>query len=143
MSDPSLLEVDRLSVSFRVRGRSLLGRKRELHAVIDATFDVQAGATFGLVGESGSGKSTLARAILGLTPSYAGNVRWKGAELREVVRNDRRRFRREVQAVFQDTASSLDPLRTVRSALVEPLRLHFGLRGGARRARVLELLSLV
>ena len=143
MSEPALIEARDLSVRFRVRGGAPLARRRDLHAVVDASFEVRPGETFGLVGESGSGKSTLARALLGLTPGYGGSVRFKGRELRDVLRSERRRYRREVQAVFQDTASSLDPLRTIRSTLGEPLRLHFGLRGRARDQRACELLELV
>jgi peptide/nickel transport system ATP-binding protein len=141
MSEP-LLVVEGLGVEFHVRGHGLWRRAR-LRAVEGASFELHAGQTLGLVGESGSGKSTVARALLGLTDGYQGSIRWKGTELRALLRTQQRGYRRDVQAVFQDTTSSLDPLRTVRSILAEPLRLHGGSTRPEISTRVDELLELV
>ena len=115
MSDPAaLIEVDRLSVSFRGPGGPVA-------AVRDVSFAVRAGETFGIVGESGSGKSTVLRTIAGLVPPSRGAVRIAGETL------GRRRSaaqRRALQFVFQDPYGSLHPRQTVDRILREPLAIH-------------------
>lgn len=101
-------------------------RGRRHRAVDDVTFEVPAGRTVGLVGESGSGKSSIARAIVGLAPATAGKVTFDGEELIGAGQRTAG-VRRNIQMVFQDPYSSLDPHRTVGYSVAEPLR-HYNTR---------------
>jgi peptide/nickel transport system ATP-binding protein len=96
--------------------------------------------TLGLVGESGSGKSTLARTALGLIEPRSGSVRWRGRDLLGLTKRELRAARREMQIVFQDPASSLDPRMTVSEAVSEPLEIH---RLGPRRQRLDQVVELL
>ncbi len=143
MSAP-LLEVERLCVRLPVGPPALLRRRRvELRAVEDVSFHIEAGEALGLVGESGSGKSTIARTIVGLQQASSGSIRLRGQELVGLSRRARFPLRRDMQIVFQDALDSLDPRRRVAEIVAEPLAIHHVARGGARRARVLELLEAV
>nr|WP_196790051.1 ATP-binding cassette domain-containing protein [Streptomyces caniscabiei] len=109
--------------------------------VIDGvSFDIAPGETLGLVGESGSGKTTIGRAILGLTPVNGGEITFRGKTISNVSRARRRKIASDIQVVFQDPYSSLNPAMTVGSILVEPLDAA-GVQGGA--ARIRELLDAV
>jgi ABC-type glutathione transport system ATPase component len=137
----SLLEVDRLSVTYGQRDR--WGRRVRLEAVRAVSLRLEAGETVGLVGESGSGKSSLGRALLGLEPGAAGGLRFRGREVAAMGRAERAAFHREVQVVFQDPLGSLNPRLTVGGALEEVLHVHrIGLRT-ERRARAARLLEQV
>jgi ABC-type dipeptide/oligopeptide/nickel transport system ATPase subunit len=107
-------------------------------AVADVSFDVGASEIVGLVGESGSGKSTIARCILGLERPDGGTIRWEGRSLAD--RTVRRLARREIQTVFQDPRSSLNPRWTVRAILSEPLDNWSGRTGRPARSAELEAL---
>ncbi|MFK0113020.1 ABC transporter ATP-binding protein [Streptomyces sp. NPDC091217] len=132
-----LLTVDDLAVHYR-------GRRRQLHKAVDqVSFDIRPGETVGLVGESGSGKSTIARAILGLAPVTAGTVAFDGRDITRAGFAERRRLSADLQAVFQDPTSSLNPSRTIGSTLAEPL-LAQGVRGRDEiNRRVGEMLERV
>ncbi|MFT4210329.1 MAG: dipeptide/oligopeptide/nickel ABC transporter ATP-binding protein [Microbacterium sp.] len=114
MSDEISLRVDGLSVRYG-HGASAT------QAVDDVSFTVGQGETVGLVGESGSGKSTIARAIIGLAPVSAGRIELEGAEITHARGAARRRLARQVQYVFQDPFSSLNPTRTIGQTLLEAL----------------------
>lgn len=129
MTEP-LLSADRVTRVF--------GTTRALDGVDLA---VHAGRSVGIVGESGSGKSTLLRLLLGLDSPTSGTLRFRGEELHRKDRGLLRRLRRDVQVVFQDPRSSLDPRMTVGAAIAEPLR---SLRvPGDHRSRVAEVLRAV
>ncbi|MEN3283870.1 MAG: hypothetical protein V7607_5010 [Solirubrobacteraceae bacterium] len=117
----SLLDVRGLSVEFPLG----LGRG-VLRAVDDVTFTIRVGETVGLVGESGSGKSTIGRVVLGLTSPTTGSVRFDDAEITTATRHDRRALSAQLQVVFQDPYSSLNPTRTIGQTLAEMLRPHPG-----------------
>ena len=119
------LEVRNVRVGFS-RGR----RKPTFWVLDDVTLSVAEGRTMGLVGESGSGKSTLARAVLGLVPVQSGSISLQGREITGLGGAARRRLGRQLQAVFQDPNTSLNPSYTVRRSLAEPMRAQ-GL--GSRR----------
>ncbi len=136
MSAP-LLEIDRLSVRFGA-----------FQAVDGVSLSVQPGEVLGLVGESGSGKSVSMMALMGLIPApgevSAQTLRFAGQDLLTLNERARRRLvGREVAMVFQDALSALNPAYRVGFQIEEVLRVHLGLRGGAARARALELLQQV
>jgi ABC-type glutathione transport system ATPase component len=114
-------------------------------AVDDVSFTVQAGRSLAIVGESGSGKTTIAKMIVGLERPTAGTITACGRDRSHPARGAAERLARgaEVQIVFQDPYTSLDPRQTVRSAVAEIVALHGAVGGGARGARVDELLRLV
>jgi ABC-type oligopeptide transport system ATPase subunit len=138
----SLLEVEELRKEFPLR-RSLAGEDAVLKAVDGVTFSIAQGETLGLVGESGSGKSTTAYCILQLVEPTAGAVRFLGAELTTMRGEKLRQMRQEMQIVFQDPYSSLDPRFTVGAIVEEPLRVHRRGSRAMRRAQVARLLDLV
>jgi peptide/nickel transport system ATP-binding protein/oligopeptide transport system ATP-binding protein len=127
---------------FPIRGNGL-GRTTVgyVHAVSGVSFDLSVGKSLGLVGESGSGKSTVGRCVLQLILPTSGSVKYNGVELTTAGRRDLRKFRRELQIVFQDPYASLDPRMTVASIVKEPLKIHR--IKGDNDERVAELLRLV
>ena len=144
-SEEPLLRVEDLRKTFPIdRGLMLSRRVGEVRAVDGVSFDVREGETFGIVGESGSGKSTTARLIARLLEPTAGVVRFAGADVTTLRRAELKRFRSEVQIVFQDPYSSLNPRRTIGAILAEPLQIHGLSADRAARARtVAELLEMV
>ena len=134
-SDAPLLEVRQLSKSFQV------GRDR-VQALRGVEFTLRAGQILGLAGESGSGKSTLARILAGSSPASGGQVLLEGRDVSAGKLHDGRWFKEQVQMVFQDPTSSLNPRRTVAQTLEVPLRT-LGLDVAARQVRIAELLDLV
>ncbi|NKN39777.1 ABC transporter ATP-binding protein [Agrobacterium sp. a22-2] len=142
MSDKPLLEIDDLWVTYW--GRPNFGLKRKpLHAVKGANLSLRSGETLGLVGESGSGKSSIANTVLGLVPATSGSIHFAGNELTRMKTRYPSAIRNQIQAVFQDPYSSLNPSMTVEDILTEPLRVHTALSSNERRARAIELVKLV
>jgi oligopeptide transport system ATP-binding protein len=140
----ALLEVRDLKKHFPVK-RGILWEREvgSVKAVDGVSFEIPEGHTLGLVGESGSGKSTTGYCILRLLKPTSGSVRFLGKELLELDREDLRRMRREMQIVFQDPYSSLDPRMTVGGIVAEPLEVHgIGTRR-SRRETVRKLLEVV
>ncbi|HEY9355075.1 MAG TPA: ATP-binding cassette domain-containing protein [Arthrobacter sp.] len=114
-----LLEVDKLAVEYPGRGR-----KPAFKALEDISFSIREGETLGLVGESGSGKTTIGRAILGLVKPSGGHIRFDGKDISHAGRHDRRNLSRDIQVVFQDPYTSLNPSMTVEDILSEPLTIQ-------------------
>jgi oligopeptide transport system ATP-binding protein len=137
-----LLEVRHLSKEFS-RKQGLFGRKTVVRAVDDVSFSIEKGETFGLVGESGSGKTTTGRCILRLIEPTSGEVLFDGRNVLALSRGDLRRARRDMQIVFQDPYSSLNPRMRVADIVEEPLIIHKLGSKADRRARVKELFALV
>ena len=139
-----LLEVDNLTVHFPA-GRGLLTRRRQIvHAVDGISFSLAEGRTLGVVGESGCGKTTLGLAILKLIPLTSGRVSFQGQDLSELNDRRMRRFRREMQIIFQDPYSSLNPRVRIGDAIMEPMKVHgVGSSAGERKDKVMELLQRV
>jgi peptide/nickel transport system ATP-binding protein len=117
----------------------------KLVAVDDVSFDLPPGRSLAIVGESGSGKTTIARMIVGLERPTGGTITACGHDRSRPARStrDRRRRGREVQIVFQDPYTSLDPRQTAEATIDEVLRLHHGWRADGRQARTAELIDLV
>ena len=142
VSPTPILSVRNLRVEFsapRTRGR----KRRVVRAVDDVSFDLRPGETFALVGESGSGKSTTARGILRLVDIADGTVLLDGVDITALKGRELRSARRNMQMVFQDPYSSLDPARTVGEAIAEPLEVHTDLDADALRRRISDLLEQV
>ncbi len=117
----------------------------ELVAVDNVDLSIPAGGSLAIVGESGSGKTTIAKMIVGLERPTAGTIRACGRDRSQPTRSKRERLRRggDVQIVFQDPYSSLDPRQTVQATIDEVLKMHHGWDQERRRARVLELATMV
>jgi peptide/nickel transport system ATP-binding protein len=141
-ADP-LLELDAVSRYYRVRSRTIFGKRREVRAVDGVSVELSAGEALGLVGESGSGKSTIARLVLGLSEPSAGSVRVRGRSVSEWLARDARAFRRTVQLVSQDPVSALNPRRTVADSLHAPLRALTAQTACERGARIDAMLDRV
>lgn len=125
-------------------GRTLLGRPLPaVHAVQDITLDVKKGETLGIVGESGCGKSTLARLIVGLDVPTCGRITFQGRDLVAEAKTDLRVLARRIQYVFQDPVASLNPRKTIRTILEQPLIHLIGMDAVRREARLEELMEAV
>lgn len=115
-----------------------------LHAVDDISFDIEAGKTLGMVGESGCGKSTTGRVILRLLEPTSGQVFFEGTDVCALNKKDMKAIRKDMQIIFQDPFSSLDPRKTVSQAIEEPLKINSSVSDPDRLfLRVLELMSTV
>ncbi len=138
MNDETLLRVHGLHVRYPVKGF----RRPDFHALKGVSLDIRRGETVGLVGESGSGKTTLGRALLGLAPVSDGSILFEGREISGLTRRERQALSADVQVVFQDPYTSLNPAMTVEQILMEPLTVRKVPAGQARK-RIRELLDQV
>ena len=152
MAEVPLLEARHLRKSFLTATGVLAAagppreesRDRRVRAVEDVSLELAPGETLAIVGESGCGKTTLARLLLRLIEPDAGEIRFRGRDLRAARGSELRALRREMQMVFQDPFASLDPRMRVEAIVGEPLEIHEPhLGGAARRARVRETLEAV
>jgi peptide/nickel transport system ATP-binding protein/oligopeptide transport system ATP-binding protein len=137
-----LLEVDRLVKYFPVRGGLMQRTVAWVKAVDDVTFSIRRGETLGLVGESGCGKTTVGRTILRLLPATGGQVRFEGKNLFELKADQLKRMRRDIQIIFQDPFSSLDPRVPIGESIGEGLLIH-GVSKDERQQRVNDVLARV
>jgi peptide/nickel transport system ATP-binding protein len=135
--DHALLRVDELVVEFGAGGG------KRVHAVSGISLDLLVGETLGLVGESGCGKSTTGRAIMQLPPPTSGSVRFEGAELTDLHGNDLRRIRPQMQMIFQDPISSLNPRRKVGDIVAEGLDIWEHGDKASRNEKVDAMLATV
>lgn len=139
-----ILEVKNLKTWYPVRGGFLSQKKEYVKAVDDVSFIVYPGETLGLVGESGCGKTTLGRSILRLVEPTSGQVIFDGKEITGMPEKELRTLRKDMQIIFQDPYSSLNPRITIGNAILEPMKVH-KLHGSdaTRRKKVYDLLDRV
>jgi peptide/nickel transport system ATP-binding protein len=145
-SGETLLEVEHVSKSFSLRKGGMFSPAKGPSSVIavdDVSFTVNRGECLGLVGESGCGKTTASKLILRAITPDSGNIRFKGADVLKLEGDDLFRYRRQVQFIFQDPFSSLNPRMTVFDILSEPLVIHKIGDADERFERVKELMTLV
>ena len=120
-----LLEVEHLQVLFPVKSGAVIARTvGQVHAVDDVSFELREGETLGIVGESGCGKTTLIRTLVRLIDPTAGAIRYRGNDITESGRKELQPIRRQMQMVFQDPQSSLNPRKRVAQILTTPLKLR-------------------
>ena len=140
--DGPLLRVQALTKEFGRAGFPWSRRRSVVHALSEVSLSVEAGKTLAIVGESGSGKTTLGRCVMRLYEATSGHVWFEGQDVMALDRRALRVMRRDLQMVFQDPSSSLNPRMTVEQIVREPLDIHdIGHSRADRRARVLELLA--
>jgi oligopeptide/dipeptide ABC transporter ATP-binding protein len=138
-----LVMVKNLVKHFPVRGGILYRAVGQVHAVDDLSLEIQPGETLGLVGESGCGKTTAGRVILRLVPATSGSVRFQGRDIFTLKGNDLKQLRRDMQIIFQDPYSSLDPRMPVGDIIGEGLVVHGIGSRSEREAAVREMMGLV
>ena len=139
-----VLKLKNLKTYFPIRNGFFGGISSYVKAVNDVTFDVYPGETLGLVGESGCGKTTIGRTILRLEEPTEGSMIYKGQDIAKMNAEELREFRKEVQIIFQDPYSSLNPRMTIGNAIMEPMQVHNILASDdERKEKVKELLSKV
>jgi peptide/nickel transport system ATP-binding protein len=139
-----VLKIKNLKTYFPIRNGFFGGISSHVKAVDDVCFEVYPGETLGLVGESGCGKTTIGRTILRLEEPTSGEMIYKGQDISLMTAEELRLFRKEVQIIFQDPYSSLNPRMTIGNAIMEPMQVHKILKSDVeRKKRVEELLERV
>ena len=139
----SFIEVKDLKVHYPIRGGFFNKVIDYVYAVDGVSFVIEEGKTYGLVGESGSGKSTIGKAIIGLEKIKSGKIIYEGKEINGKFRNRRSEYNRNVQMIFQDSLSSLNPKKRVLDLISEPLRNFENLTPDEEKRKVSELLEIV
>ena len=142
-SGSPLLQVDALKKHFPVRKGLLRRTVGQVYAVDDVSFTIASGETLGLVGESGCGKTTVGRTILRLIEPTAGAIRIEGHDITHLGKSDLRPYRQQMQIIFQDPFSSLNPRMRAGDIVGEPLRIHGTSSRKVRRERVAQLFDRV
>ena len=139
----SLLEIKNLKVHYPIRGGFFNKVVDHVYAVDGVSMVIEQGKTYGLIGESGSGKSTIGKTIIGLEKATAGEILYNGKNILDPKVRKEMKFNREVQMIFQDSMSSLNPKKRVLDILAEPIRNFEKLSKEAEKEKVYELLEIV
>ena len=139
----ALITVQDLNIHFPIKRGILSKTVGYVYAVDGVSFELARGETLGIVGESGCGKTTAGMAVTQLIPITSGTVAWKGRDMRELSRSGLRKLRREMQLIFQDPYSSLNPRMNVDEILSDPMDVHGMFTGRQRRDRLAFLLETV
>ncbi|MCF1467518.1 ABC transporter ATP-binding protein [Agrobacterium vitis] len=142
-ASPPALEIRDLVVRYNGRSGLFARQRGSVHAVQNVSFSIQPGETLALVGESGCGKSTIGRTIMRLVDARSGEIRVNGHKVSNKMQKDRKTVFRQVQMVFQDPFSSLNPRKTIGSAIADPMRINGIADGEELKRRVDGLLSRV
>jgi peptide/nickel transport system ATP-binding protein len=139
-----LLSVRNATKTYKTDGGLFNKKSNDVKAVNDVSFEIKKGETLGLVGESGCGKTTLSRMLLGLIPATSGQIIFNGKDITTLDKAGLKAMRKEMQIIFQDPYSSLNPKHTIGESITEPMMV-LGLHGTAqnRRAKAIDLLSKV
>ena len=139
-----LMKIRHLTKEFKIKSKKLGAKPQILHALNDVSLDVYEGETLGIIGESGCGKSTLGRTIVQLHRATSGSVEYKGKNLFELSGSELKSLKKDIQMVFQDPYSSLDPRNTCETIIAEPLKVHHLIDDPKKRQdKVLELMREV
>ncbi|WP_421017117.1 ATP-binding cassette domain-containing protein [Furfurilactobacillus cerevisiae] len=139
----SLIEVKDLEVHYPIRSGFWNRVTDEVLAVDGISLDIEAGETYGLVGESGSGKSTTGKSIVGLEKPTKGQILYKGKDITKPRNRHELDYNQDVQMIFQDSLSSLNPRKRIEDIIAEPLRNFAHLSKDDEKLRVLQLLDIV
>ena len=141
-NDKALLQVDNVKKHYVVGRQLLTGKRTLLRAVDGVSFAIRRGETFALVGESGCGKTTIGKMILRLTGITSGTIRLECRDLADYNRSELKSLRNQIQVIFQDPYSALNPRKTIERIILDPLIVQKRAKS-ARRARLLEVLDAV
>jgi len=138
----ALLEVENLTVNYKIKGDFFFQRKN-VEALTDVSFSMNKGDAYGIVGESGCGKSTLANAILGLVPVTGGSINFMGKDLTKMTSREFKKARLDMQVIFQDSFSSLNPRFSIYQVISEPMQIRGCFSKKEMERRVIQLLEWV
>ena len=139
----SFLEVKNLKVHYPIRSGFFNKVVDHIYAVDGVSLTIEQGKTYGLVGESGSGKSTIGKAIIGLEKIKSGKIIYKGKEIDRKFRNRKNEYNKNIQMIFQDSLSSLNPKKRIIDIISEPLKNFENLTETENKKKILELLEIV
>ncbi|QBO36518.1 ABC transporter ATP-binding protein [Periweissella cryptocerci] len=139
----ALIEIKNLKVHYPIRSGFWNRVSDYVYAADGVTFEIEAGKTYGLVGESGSGKSTIGKAIVGLEKVTSGQIIYQGQDVTKPAVRRRMKYNKDVQMIFQDSLSSLNPKKRIYDIIAEPIRNFESLDKAAEKKRVAELLDIV
>lgn len=139
-----ILQVKSLSKDFQIKGKKLAGKDVVLHALQEIDLEIHEGEVLGVIGESGCGKSTLGRCLVGLHKPTEGEILFEGKNIAGAKSKDKLKLCKNIQMIFQDPYSSLDPRHTAANSVSEPMVVHKTVKGkAALEERVLELFQQV
>ncbi|VEI06873.1 ATP-binding cassette domain-containing protein [Kurthia zopfii] len=139
----SFMQIKDLNVHYPIRGGFFNTVVDHVYAVDGVTMEFEKGKTYGLVGESGSGKSTTGKAIIGLEKITSGSVIYEGEDVTNKRRNRNSSFNRDIQMIFQDSTSAMNPRKRIQDVLAEPIRNFMNLSPKEEKKRMIELLEIV
>ncbi|WP_024293904.1 ABC transporter ATP-binding protein [Lacrimispora indolis] len=139
-----IIQVKSLSKDFQIKGKKLAGKNAVLHALQEIDLEIHEGEVLGVIGESGCGKSTLGRCLVGLHKPTEGEILFEGKNIAGAKSKDKLKLCKNIQMIFQDPYSSLDPRHTAADSVSEPMVVHKTVKGkAALEERVLELFQQV
>ena len=119
-----ILKIEHLCKDFDIKAKSFTGKALKLHALSDISLDIYEGETLGIIGESGCGKSTFGKTLIQLHKATSGSVEYNGRDIFSLQGKELKDLKRDIQMVFQDPYSSLDPRKTAAKIIAEPLVVH-------------------